>query len=268
MGNSQAAPWMIAYRSQLRKSSHYATAMKVLQGLRTILVAPIFVIGTLLAAAVVALISVVRRDSPLVETIVIGWSRFFVGLAGSRLTVEGVERFDPSGQFLFIANHISNLDIPVMFLATRMPIRYLAKAELFKIPILKQAMDQLGIVRVDRLRGSAIHSEVNTGVAAAQARGHSVIIFPEGTRSENGEMGPFKKGAFRIAIANQLDIVPVTISGTWEAWRPLSKIVMGGPLRAVIHDPIPVAGLDLTDLDDLRTRVHHVIKKEYESLRA
>jgi 1-acyl-sn-glycerol-3-phosphate acyltransferase len=241
--------------------------MKVLRGLRTILVAPIFVVGTLVAAAVVTLASMVRRDSPVVDAIVLGWSRFFVGLAGSELTVEGVEKIDRTGQFLFIANHLSNLDIPVMFLATRMPIRYLAKAELFKIPIFKQAMKQLGIVRVDRLRGSAIHSEVNSGVAAAQARGHSLIIFPEGTRSESGEMAPFKKGAFRIAITNQLDIVPVTIDGTWEAWRPLSKIVMGGPLKAVIHDPIGVQGLELSDIDDLRTRVHDIIKKEYESLR-
>ncbi len=249
-------------------SSRYATAMKVLRGLRTIVVAPVFVIGTLLAAAVVALVSIIRRDSPLADTIVVGWSRFFIGLAGSRLTVEGVERIDRANQYVFIANHLSNLDIPVMFVATRMPIRYLAKAELFKIPIFKQAMVQIGIVRVDRLRGSAIHSEVNAGVAAAQARGHSLIIFPEGTRSENGEMAPFKKGAFRIAITNQLDIIPVTIAGTWESWRPLSKIVMGGPLQAVIHDPISVEGLELSDLDDLRTQVHEIIKKEYESLRA
>jgi 1-acyl-sn-glycerol-3-phosphate acyltransferase len=80
-------------------------------------------------------------------------------------------------------------------------------------------------------------------------------------------MAPFKKGAFRIAITNQLDIIPVTIAGTWEAWRPLSKRVMGGPIRAVIHDPIPVEGLQLSDIDDLRTQVHDIIAKEYESLR-
>jgi 1-acyl-sn-glycerol-3-phosphate acyltransferase len=242
--------------------------MKVLRALRTILVTPVFVIGTLLAAAVVAIISFIRRDTRLVDAIVIGWSRFFIALAGSRLTVEGVEKFDATRQYLFIANHISNLDIPVMFLATRVPIRYLAKAELFKIPIFKQAMVQIGIVRVDRLRGSAIHSEVNAGVAAAQVRGHSLIIFPEGTRSLDGEMAPFKKGAFRIAITNQLDIIPVTIAGTWEAWRPLSKIVMGGPLRTVIHDPISVSGLELADIDDLKTQVHEIIEKEYKSLRA
>lgn len=241
--------------------------MKVLRGLRTILLAPVFVIGTLLASAVVAGLSLVRRDAPIVERVIHGWSSFFLALAGCRLDTEGQDNIDPTGQFVFIGNHLSNLDIPVMFLATRMPIRYLAKAELFKIPIFKQAMGLIGIVRVDRVRGAAIHSEVNAGVAAAQARGQSLIIFPEGTRSLTGEMASFKKGAFRIAITTGLNIIPVTIAGTWEAWRPHTKIVMGGPIRAVIHEPISVQGLTLADLDELRARTHRVIEKEYQAQR-
>ncbi len=240
----------------------------MLRGLRTLVVAPVFLIGTLLACVVVFTTSLIKRDSPLVDSVVRGWSRLFVALAGSRLEVRGQHNIDPSRQVVFIANHISNLDIPVMFLATEMPIRYLAKAELFKIPILKQAMNAMGIVKVDRVRGSAIHSDVNAGVAAATGRGQSLIIFPEGTRSMSGQMGPFKKGAFRIAITNQLDIIPVTIVGTWESWRPGSKIVMGGPIQAMVHEPISVEGLEIDDINTLRDQVHKVIKREYESLRS
>lgn len=241
--------------------------MKVLRGLRTALLAPVFVLGTGIAAlTVLALAAFNRTDA--VDRVIRSWSRFFLALADTPLTTVGREKIDPSGQFVFIANHLSNLDIPVMFLATEMPIRYLAKAELFKIPILKQAMNAIGIVRVDRVRGAAIHSEVNVGVAAAKEHGQSLIIFPEATRSDNGEMAPFKKGAFRIAIASQLDIIPVTIVGTWEAWRPHSKVVMGGPLRAVVHDPVPVAGLALADIDTLREQIHTTIHKEYEAQRA
>jgi len=236
--------------------------MSVLRGLRTVVLAPVFVIGTLVASAIVFVLAATDRTEA-ADRAVRSWSRFFLALASSELSTEGSEQIDRSGQYVFIANHLSNLDIPVMFLATEMPIRYLAKAELFKIPILKQAMDALGIVKVDRIAGAAIHYEVNEGVAAARAHGDSLIIFPEGTRSVSGNMAGFKKGAFRIAITNQLDIIPVTIVGTWEAWRPHSKIVMGGPVRAVIHERIPVEGLTLADMNSLRDQVHTVINKEY-----
>lgn len=250
------------------RSRSYASPMKVLHGLRTVLLAPLFVIGTLAASASIVIVSFLRRDSAIAERTVLGWSRFFLFLAGSHLEAAGRDYVDPSRQYVFIANHISNLDIPVMFLAAKTPIRYLAKAELFKIPIFKQAMDALGIVKVDRVKGAAIHSEVNAGVAAARARGHSLIIFPEGTRSLTGEMSTFKKGAFRIAITNQLDIVPVTIIGSWESWTPQSKIVTGGPIRAVVHEPIPVADLTLDDMNELRDRVHRIINDTYKEQRS
>ncbi len=240
--------------------------MSVLQGLRTVVLAPVFVLGTLVASAIVFVLAVLDRTDA-VDRVIRSWSRFFLALAGSDLVTDGQERIERSGQYVFIANHLSNLDIPVMFLATEMPIRYLAKAELFKIPIFKQAMDAIGIVRVDRIGGAAIHYEVNVGVAAAREHGQSLIIFPEGTRSASGEMAAFKKGAFRIAIANQLDIMPVTLVGTWEAWRPHSKIVRGGPVRAFIHDRISVQGLTVGDIDSLREQVHSVIRKEYEAQR-
>lgn len=229
--------------------------------------APVFLIGTLLAASAVFVLSVVGRPAS-ADKLIVGWSHFFIALAGSRLETVGRDNIDRSNQYVFIANHLSNLDIPVMFIATGMPIRYLAKAELFKIPVLKQAMTAIGIVRVDRVAGSAIHSEVNVGVAAAKEHGQSLIVFPEGTRSLSGEMATFKKGAFRIALANQLDIIPVTLAGTWESWRPGSKIVTGGPLRAVIHPPIPVQGLTLDKIDTLRDQTHSVIHTEYQNLRS
>ncbi|NND03264.1 MAG: 1-acyl-sn-glycerol-3-phosphate acyltransferase [Acidimicrobiia bacterium] len=241
--------------------------MSVLRGLRTVVLAPVFVVGTLVASAIVFALAATNRGEA-ADRAVRSWSRFFLSLAAAELTTDGAEQIDRSGQYVFIANHLSNLDIPVMFLATEMPIRYLAKAELFKIPILKQAMDALGIVRVDRIAGAAIHYEVNEGVAAARDHGDSLIIFPEGTRSLSGEMAGFKKGAFRIAITNELDIIPVTIVGTWEAWRPHSKVVRGGPVHAFIHEPISVQGLTLADMDELRDRVHTVIRKEYETQRA
>jgi 1-acyl-sn-glycerol-3-phosphate acyltransferase len=241
---------------------------KAVAALRSAVVVPVFFVFTIFLAGILTLCAMVRPDSPFVQALIRFWSHLFLAAAGARLTIEGQERVDPSGQYVFVANHLSNLDIPVMFLTAPVPIRYLAKKEVYKIPLVGTAMNQIGMVKVDRERGSAVHAEVNAGVAAARARGHSLIIFPEGTRSDSGELQPFKKGAFRIAVANQLTLVPVTIQGTWEVWPPGSKLYFPGRVRAVVHEPIPTAGLELSAIDEVRTRVHAVIGETYAELRA
>ena len=248
----------------------YARGMvtQVVAALRTAVVVPVFFSLTLRLAALVTLISLVREDAPVIERIIRVWSRLFLLAAGVRLEIVGRDRVDASGQYVFMANHLSNLDIPVMFLTAPVPIRYLAKKEVYKIPFVATAMRRIGIVRVDRTGGSSIHSEVNAGVAAAKARGHSLIIFPEGTRSPTGDMQEFKKGAFRIAIGHGLPVVPVTIEGTWKVWPPGSKLLFPGRARAVIHELIPTEGTEPSDIDGLRDRVREIIGESYERLRS
>ena len=241
---------------------------KVVAVVRTVVVVPLFFFFTLALAGVLSLYAMVRPDSPFIEWLIRLWSRIFLLAARAKLTVEGRDDVSADGQYVFVANHISNLDIPVMFLTAPVPIRYLAKKEVYKIPIVATAMRKIGIVRVDRERGSAVHAEVNAGVAAAKARGHSLIIFPEGTRSRTGEFQGFKKGAFRIAIANDLPVVPVTIQGTWEVWPPGSKLFYPGEVKSIVHEPIPTVDLTLTDINDLRDRVHEVIEASYTAMRA
>lgn len=247
----------------------YATAMvmKVIAGLRTAVVVPLFFFFTLFIAATVTVVAVIRPNSPMIERIIRVWSRAFLGAAGSRFTTEGQDKVDVDGQYVFVANHLSNLDIPVMFLTAPVPIRYLSKKEVYKIPILATAMRKIGMVKVDREGGNTMHTEVNTGVAAAKARGHSLIIFAEAHRSVTGELRPFKKGAFRIAIANDLPVVPIAIDGTWEVWPPGSKLFFPGRVSSRVHDPIPTENLDLTDITELRTKVHEIISASYQEMR-
>ncbi len=230
-----------------------------LYAVRTGVVAPIFVVVTAVLAGFIAIMAVIRRDPPINDAMIMWWSWFFLRIAGGRLETSGQEHIDGSGQYLFVANHESNLDIPVMFLTTRVPIRYLAKKELFKVPLLAQAMRGVGIVKTDRQAGKAAHGAINEGIADATARGHSLIIFPEGTRSDEGTLLPFKKGAFRIAIANELPIVPISIEGTWEMWKPGAKIVYPGRVRTVVHPPIPTTGLDLSQIAELSDRCRAII---------
>ena len=93
-----------------------------------------------------------------------------------------------------------------------------------------------------------------------------MMIFPEGTRSRDGELHPFKKGAFRMAIMTQLPVIPVTVNGTWEVWPPESKLFYKGHASVVIHEPIPTAGMAVQDIDTLRNRVYDTIEEQFRVL--
>ncbi len=187
------------------------------------------------------------------------WARLFLLVTGTRVTVEGAERIDPAGSYVFVGNHSSNLDIPVIMGKLPVSIRFLAKKEMFKVPVLGGAMRAIRMVETDRRLGPTAHRAINEQVTAVVTEGLSLMIFPEGTRSESHEMLPFKKGAFRIAVDNDMPVVPVTIVGTLEAWKPHSKLIHGGRVRLVIHDPIPTTDLDRNLLNDLRDRVRSTV---------
>lgn len=219
---------------------------------RTAVAVPVFFVVTLGFAVVVILLSFLRRDTPTIDRTIRVWSRIFLALGPVSLEVNGREHIERGRQYVFVANHLSNFDIPVMFLTTApASIRFLAKKEVYKIPLVAQAMNAIGIIKTDRGAGGRAHAFINQGVAAAKARGHSVIIFPEGTRSDDGRMANFRKGAFRIAISSDLPVVPVTIEGTWEVWRPGARVFYPGRVKATIHEPIPTHGLGLTDIAGL-----------------
>lgn len=219
------------------------------------------VIVTVVCAVIVILIALFNDTSPWIDRVIRFWSRVWLFVSGTRLEVEGASNIDPSQSYVVVANHISTLDIMTCFLAVRLPIRYLAKKELFRVPILAQGMRAVGVIEVDRSARSAVHSQVNKQAQELIEKNRSLIIYPEGTRPRNGVMEPFKKGAFTMAIANQLPVLPVSIHGTHEAMPPGTPWVRGGQVRAIVDPPIPTAGLDSSDTTALRDRVYELISK-------
>lgn len=228
--------------------------------LRIIIATPLFALATLIAAGSVVLISFVRRDAALIDHIIRGWARCFLMAAGARLSTTGGDKLDRDTQYVFAANHLSNLDIPAMFLSVRHPIRFLAKKEVYSIPLFGRALIAVGMIRTDREARAEAHAAINEGVADARRRGHSIIVFPEGTRSLDGKMHEFRKGAFRIAITNGLPVVPVSVIGTWDVWKPGSKVVHPGRVRTIVHAPISTEGLTVRDINALRLQVEDVVR--------
>jgi 1-acyl-sn-glycerol-3-phosphate acyltransferase len=235
-------------------------------GARTIWTWLAGVFATIVGGTTILVLGLINPTSPAIERVASWWSRMWLASSGTKLSVEGQENVDPSRSYIVVANHLSTLDIMVCFIAVPLPIRYLAKKELFRIPLFAQAMRAMGIIEVDRGARSSIHSSVNRQAKDLIAHKRSLIIYPEGTRPRDGVMKPFKKGAFTIAISSQLPILPVSIHGTYEAAAPGKPWFRGGPVTAIIDPAIPTAGMTQADADALRDQVREIIAKRVSGM--
>jgi 1-acyl-sn-glycerol-3-phosphate acyltransferase len=238
---------------------------KILLSIKSAIAVPLFLLFTIIISALFILVMTLRLRR-VGELFVQVWSRLFLLVPPVAYTVTGSEHVKPGTQYFFLSNHLSNFDVPLLFRAIPTPIRYLAKKEVYKIPVFAQALHVAGIVKIDRGAGVSSYAAINEGVARAKASGYSLIVFAEGTRSRDGELHPFKKGAFRMAIATGLPVVPVTINGTWEVWPPGSKLFYKGRANVIINEPIPTADLTVRDIDMLRSRVYETIDAQFHEL--
>jgi 1-acyl-sn-glycerol-3-phosphate acyltransferase len=231
----------------------------LLTGFRTVFTWVVGVLATIIAGTVAIIIALINDTSPSIEKTIHAWSRTWLVASGTHLSVTGQENVDPERSYVVVANHISTLDIMACFLAVPLPIRYLAKKELFRIPIMAQAMRAVGIIEVDRSAHGRVHAAVNRQAKEDLAKKRSLIIYAEGTRPRNGIMKPFKKGAFTMAIASQLPVLPVTIHGTFEAMPPGTPWVRGGDVVMIVNPAIETEGMVHSDTGALRDRVYDLI---------
>ena len=186
-------------------------------------------------------------------------ARMALALAGIRYRVSGREHV-PGTAVVFCSNHESNVDPPVLFEALHRRLHVLYKAELHKFPIMGTVFDIGGFVPIERNDRESAMRSIAKGAESLQA-GNSFLIFPEGTRSRSGELLPFKKGGFIMAIDAQVPVVPVAISGGRAAMRKGSPIVRPVRVSVRIGTPIPTAGLTLNDRDALIARVRGEVQR-------
>lgn len=185
-------------------------------------------------------------------------------LSGIRFEVHGAEHIQRHRAAVYAVNHASNVEPPILFVALEdvFPrLRILYKAELRKLPVLTSAFDLAGFVPLERGNPDQSLPAIERA-AEALREGASFLIFPEGTRSRTGQLLPFKKGGFIMAIEAQVPIVPVAVRGGRDAMRKGSAFVNPVNVTVRIGAPIPTAGLTMADRDDLIARV----RKEIEDL--
>lgn len=192
------------------------------------------------------------------------WSRSILWASGIKVHVKGISNLDPSGPCVFMSNHQSNFDILVLYAALPVQFRWIAKAELFKIPLFGRAMRGAGYISIERSdRKSAIKS---IGAAAEKIKnGVCVIIFPEGTRSSDGKIGNFKKGGFFLAQNAGVPITPIVINGTWPIMSKDSLKITPGDVHLSILPRIDISEYSAKHRNELMNLVRDKICSEFDS---
>ena len=188
------------------------------------------------------------------------WSRGVLNVTGVQLVVEGLENIPKDTPCVFVGNHRSYYDIPLLLAGLDAPHGILAKEELGKIPLLNRWMKLLGCVFVKRDDVRASVKALNDATAIVQS-GKSFIIFPEGTRykGEEGGAGEFKNGAFRIAVKTGAPVVPVAISGARALFEAHGNRAVPGPVRIRVLPPIRTAGMSKAEQKQLPDAVRQTI---------
>jgi len=192
------------------------------------------------------------------------WSRLILNTGLVRVHAEGLENIDSARPVVYAANHLSALDIPVLYAALPGQFRIMAKKELFRYPVLGWHLKRSGQISIDADNRNAGTRSIRRAGEALR-KGTSVMVFPEGGRSETGELQPFMGGAFLVAIRTKTPVVPIAIVGTYELLPMNSFHGLPGPVELVIGKPIPTAGLRAHDMDKLAAQVREAIAEMYYS---
>lgn len=193
------------------------------------------------------------------------WSKIFLFLYGAKLRVVGVENIEIGKPYVFCANHSSYTDIPVLFAGIPIDVRLILRKSLTRIPIWGWALLVSPMIIIDR-SNPAIAKQTLDDAAKIIRGGASVLLFPEGTRTRDGNVQPFKRGAFQMAYKSGAEVVPVTIQGTFEFLPRTKKLPkIGNTITITFGKPLQVDSSLPTDRDreaDLMRRTEEAVRKE------
>ena len=231
--------------------------------LKTAYIYPWILLSTTVVGTLVIVVVLTTGNQHLAHRLAIVWARSILRVAGIRVTVRGRENCDPRRAYILMPNHQSHFDIPVLLGCLDFDFRWLAKAELFRIPIFGRAMRGCGYISIDRHNRDSAFAAIRQASEAIRGR-VSVLIFPEGTRGTGDGIQPFKKGGFVLAADSGVPILPMVICGTRRILPKNGLLVDPGPVVLSIQPPIDTAGFTRETKEELMARVHISISEAFE----
>ncbi len=220
------------------------------------------VLATAFFAPLAIIASFFTRTGNPVHLIARIWGQSILWVSRVHVSVKGLSNIELDKSYVYMANHQSNFDIPVLLGCLPVQFRWLAKAELFKIPLFGRAMLGAGYVKIDRFNRKSAFESLEEA-ARRMRNGVSVMIFPEGTRSKDGSIRQFKKGGFVMAIKSGVAIVPVVLRGTWPIMAKGSLRINRGDVEMEIGEPIDTSGFSLETKEELMETVRTVILQKF-----
>jgi 1-acyl-sn-glycerol-3-phosphate acyltransferase len=225
---------------------------------RGLLTAATIAVATIIGAVLALISRLFDSSGDTVLRLARLWSRSILAVGGVQVVADSRARLDPARPYVFMANHLSTVDIWATLVALPVPVRMIAKKQLAAIPLLGWAMSAGRFIFIDRQNPAAARRSIDRARERIRS-GHSVLLFPEGTRSRTGQLLPFKKGGFHLAVDAGVPIVPVAIRGSRPTMPPGSLLLRAGRVEVVIGAPIPTEGLSGPDREALVERVRDTV---------
>ena len=229
--------------------------------MRIVLVVPLFLfyLAALVPALPVCALLGLREPLVTAAYVLVRLARRVLGIG---LEVSGLDRLDRGTAYVFMANHQSLLDGPVLMAHVRRPCRVILKKSILRVPVLGLGMRYVGFVPVERKGTEGGKRSIARAARWVREHRYSFLIFPEGTRSADGRLGPFRRGGFFLALESGAPIVPVTIRGTREIMPKGRWLARRGRVEVVFHEPISTAGLTVETMPALMENVRAAISGE------
>ncbi|MBU0663680.1 MAG: 1-acyl-sn-glycerol-3-phosphate acyltransferase [Proteobacteria bacterium] len=232
------------------------TASSFIRGGALLLVAPIVTICYSLAILIAIFLFRLPEDK--LQRYPRQWARWFCRLAGVRVIIEGADKLQSQAGYIYCANHLSQFDIFSFQGYFPLSFRWLAKEELFKVPFLGRAMTNSGAISINRSHGREALKSLQQAAERIKT-GTSILIFPEGTRSIDGTLQPFKGGAMLLAVKAGVPIVPVAFIGSYSVLPKGAFLTRPGTITIRIGDPVVVTGYSNKNKQDLAIVIHDKI---------